>query len=313
MSEEELDAWYENVNRPYDENELEAHLKWRRVKSALEFTHAHNLELIEMVREWIAFVDGKGPKPDNKLWRLLMPGTTMDNPACLRLETIVDFFSQYGHGKAPRMPIVVIVSQSTNTLVELLDELYHTEQIDAALLHIRNFFSLIAYGGRATMKQAAFGEKLRGEMAQFIANCTANAHKLGIFLVDQIRSDPNRVLKPATAADVKTAADSAANKVVAAVEKGADKVAKVVRRKPGKKPRFPLEVQEAAQSIWERDKNNPVIKARKNHRIGHEDSFGHSKSDYIALGISDVKTLDRVLGAKSDRTGRSNKKRIGRQ
>ncbi len=73
---------------------------------------------------------------------------------------------------------------------------------------------------------------------------------------------------------MKTAADSAAEKIVNAIEKGSAKVAKAVRKKPGKKPRFTVDVQEAAQSIWERDNNNPVLKARKNHRLGYEDSFG---------------------------------------
>ena len=118
--------------------------------------------------------------------------------------------------------------------------------------------------------------------------------------------------KPASAADVKTAADSAAEKIVNAIETGSAKVAKAVRKKPGKKPRFSLEVQESAQTIWERDKKNPVIRERKNHRLGYEDSFLHSKADYIALGIPDAKTLGKVLGAKSDRKGRSNKRRIGR-
>ena len=312
LSEQELDTLYGEVNRPYSPKELTAHLADREVKSALEATHAHNLELIAQVQGWIDFFKGKGPRPENKLWRLLMPGTNEENPACLRFETITEHFAQYGHGDTPRMPIVVITSRSTVTLIELLDELNHTGHLDEALSHIKNFFALITYGGARKMSQTAFAKRIRGEMAQFIANCSANAKELGIALIERVRSGDDWPPKPASAADVKTAADSAAEKIAHAIETGSAKIAKTVRKKPGKKPRFSLEVQESAQSIWERDKKNPVIKGRKNHKVGHEDSFSHSKSDYLALGIHDVETLDRVLGAKSDRTGRSNKRRIGR-
>ena len=313
LSEQELDTLYGEVNRPYSPKELTAHLADREVKSALEATHAHNLELIAQVQGWIDFLGGKGPRPENKLWRLLMPGTNDENPACFRLETITEYFARFSHGDTPRMPIVVIASRSTVTLIELLDELNHTGHLDEALSHIKNFFSLISYGGAEKMPQSAFAKRIRGEMAQFIANCTANAKELGIALIERIRSGADWPPRPASAADVQTAADSAAQKIVQAIETGAAKVAKAVRKKPGKKPRYAPEIQEAAQSIWDRDKKNPVIRGSKNHRIGHEDSFRHSKSDYITLGINDVKTLDKVLGAKSDRTGRSNKRRIGRQ
>lgn len=313
LSEQELDTLYGEVNRPYSPKELTAHLADREVKSALEATHAHNLELIAQVQGWIDFFGGKGPRPENKLWRLLMPGTNEENPACLRLETITEHFAQYGHGDTPRMPIVVITSRSTVTLIELLDELHHTGHLDEALSHIKNFFALIAYGGVSKMPQSAFAKRIRGEMAQFIANCSANAKELGIALIERVRSGADWPPKPASAADVKTAADSAAEKIAHAIESGSAKVAKAVRRKPGKKPRFTVDVQEAAQSIWERDNRNPVLKARKNHRLGYEDSFGHSKADYIALGIADADTLGKVLGAKSDRKGRSNKRQIGRR
>lgn len=313
LSEQELNTLYGEVNRPYSPKELTAHLADREVKSALEATHAHNLELIAQVQGWIDFFNGKGPRPENKLWRLLMPGTNEENPACLRLETITEHFAQYGHGNTPRMPIVVITSRSTVTLIELLDELHHTGHLDEALSHIKNFFALIAYGGVSKMPQSAFAKRIRGEMAQFIANCSANAKELGIALIERVRSGDDWPPKPASAADVKTAADSAAEKIAHAIESGAAKVAKAVRRKPGKKPRFTVDVQEAAQSIWERDNRNPVLKARKNHRLGYEDSFRHSKADYIALGIADAATLGKVLGAKSDRKGRSNKRQIGRR
>lgn len=118
LSEQELDTLYGEVNRPYSPKELTAHLADREVKSALKATHAHNLELIAQVQGWLDFIGGKGPRPENKLWRLLMPGTNEENPACLRLETITEYFARYGHGDTPRMPIVVIASRSTVTLIE---------------------------------------------------------------------------------------------------------------------------------------------------------------------------------------------------
>ena len=159
LSEQELDTLYGEVNRPYSPKELTAHLADREVKSALEAPHAHNLELIAQVQGWIDFFKGKGPRPENKLWRLLMPGTNEENPACLRLETITEHFAQYGHGDTPRMPIVVITSRSTVTLIELLDELNHTGHLDEALSHIKNFFALITYGGAKKMSQPAFAKR----------------------------------------------------------------------------------------------------------------------------------------------------------
>ena len=207
LSEQELDTLYGEVNLPYSPKELSAHLADREVKSALEATHAHNLELIAQVQRWIDFFGGKGPRPENKIWRLLMPGANEENPACLRLETITEYFAQYGHGDTPRMPIVVIASRSTVTLIELLDELHHTGHIDEALSHIKNFFALISYGGVRKMSQSAFAKRIRNEMAQFIANCSANAKELGIALIERVRSGDDWPPKPASAADVKTAAE----------------------------------------------------------------------------------------------------------
>ena len=139
LSEQELDTLYGEVNRPYSPKELTAHLADREVKSALEATHAHNLELIAQVQGWIDFLGGKGPRPENKLWRLLMPGTNEENPACLRLETITEHFARFGHGETPRMPIVVIASRSTVTLIELLDELHHTGHLDEHCAEVSHF------------------------------------------------------------------------------------------------------------------------------------------------------------------------------
>ena len=309
LSEQELDTLYGEVNRPYSPKELTAHLADREVKSALEATHAHNLELIAQVQGWIDFFKGKGPRPENKLWRLLMPGTNEENPACLRLETITEHFAQYGHGDTPRMPIVVITSRSTVTLIELLDELHHTGHIDEALSHIKNFFALISYGGVSRMSQSAFAKRIRGEMAQFIANCSANAKELGIALIERIRSGNDWPPKPASAADVKTAAESAADRIVTAIETGTTKVAKSVRKKPGRRRKYPDELVRDVCAIWEEAQKRPKVKAAGNKRTCYEAGFDYARNRLRALGISTVAEFKSVIGANSDRKSRQNRRR----
>ena len=277
LSEQELDTLYGEVNRPYSPKELTAHLADREVKSALEATHAHNLELIAQVQGWIDFFGGKGPRPGNKIWRLLMPGTNEENPACLRLETITEHFAQYGHGDTPRMPIVVITSRSTVTLIELLDELHHTGHLDEALSHIKNFFALITYGGARKMSQSAFAKRIRGEMAQFIANCSANAKELGIALIERIRSGADWPPKPASAADVKTAAEL----IVAALAKS--------------RPEKP---QRKRQADWRKD--DPAVLKRRDDtkRVLAEIRKRHKATSVSYVKIIDAMRRDSVWGAR---------------
>ena len=277
LSEQELDTLYGEVNRPYSPKELTAHLADREVKSALEATHAHNLELIAQVQGWIDFFKGKGPRPENKLWRLLMPGTNEENPACLRLETITEHFAQYGHGDTPRMPIVVITSRSTVTLIELLDELHHTGHLDEALSHIKNFFALITYGGAKKMSQSAFAKRIRGEMAQFIANCSANAKELGIALIERIRSGDDWPPKPASAADVKTAAEL----IVAALAKSRPEI-------PSRK----------RQPDWRKD--DPAVQKRRDDtkRVLAEIRKRHKSTSVSYVKIIDAMRRDPVWGAR---------------
>lgn len=277
LSEQELDTLYGEINRPYSPKELTAHLADREVKSALEATHAHNLELVALVQGWIDFFGGKGPRPENKLWRLLMPGTNEENPACLRLETITEHFARFGHGNTPRMPIVVIASRSTVTLIELLDELHHTGHIDEALSHIKNFFALISYGGPAKMAQPAFAKRIRSEMAQFIANCSANAKELGLALIERIRSGADWPPKPASAADVKTAAEL----IVAALAKS--------------RPEKP---QRKRQTDWRKD--DPAVLKRRDDtkRVLAEIRKRHKATSNSYVKIIDTMRRDPVWGAR---------------
>ena len=277
LSEQELDTLYGEVNRPYSPKELKAQLADREVKSALEATHAHNLELIAQVQCWIDFFGGNGPRPEKKLWRLLMPGTNEENPACLRLETITEYFARFDHGESPRMPIVVIASRSTVTLIELLDELHHTVHIDEALSHIRNFFALISYGGVRKMSQPAFAKRIRGEMAQFIANCTANAKELGIALIERIRSDADWPPKPVSAADVKTAAEL----IVAALAKS--------------RPEKP---QRKRQKDWRED--DPAVLKRRDDtkRVLAEIRNRHKATSVSYVKVIDTMRRDPVWGAR---------------
>ena len=313
LSEQELDTLYGEVNLPYSPKELSAHLADREVKSALEATHAHNLELIAQVQGWIDFFKGKGPRPENKLWRLLMPGTNEENPACLRLETITEHFAQYGHGDTPRMPIVVITSRSTVTLIELLDELHHTGHIDEALSHIKNFFALITYGGARKMSQSAFAKRIRGEMAQFIANCSANAKELGIALIERVRSGADWPPKPASAADVKTAADSAAEKIVNAIETGAAKVAHAVRKPRGRRPKVKVDVQEAVWNIHDREKKNVEVKRMGHGRAIRENEYLHAKNELKTYGIMSAEAYIDLLNKRTKRHSRATVSRLGRK
>ena len=313
LSEQELDTLYGEVNRPYSPQELTAHLVNREVKSALEATHAHNLELIAKVQGWIDFLGGKGPRPENKIWRLLMPGTNEENPACLRLEAITEHFAQYGHGDTPRMPIVVIASRSTVTLLELLDELHHTGHIDEALSHIKNFFALVSYGGARKMPQSAFAKRIRGEMAQFIANCTANAKELGIALIERVRSGADWPPKPASAADVKAATDSAAEKIVNAIETGAAKVAHAVKKPRGRKPKVKVDVQEAVWNIHDREKKNAEVKRMGHGRAIRENEYLHAKNELKTYGIMSAEAYIDLLNKRTKRHSRATVSRLGRR
>ena len=206
-----------------------------------------------------------------------MPGTNEENPACLRLETITEHFARYGHGDTPRMPIVVITSRSTVTLIELLDELHHTGHIDEALSHIKNFFALISYDGVAKMSQSAFTKRIRGEMAQFIANCSANAKELGIALIERIRSGADWPPKPASAADVKTAAEL----IVAALAKS-----------PPEKPR------RKRQTDWRKD--DPAVLKRRDDtkRVLAEIRKRHKATSVSFVKIIDTMRRDPVWGAR---------------
>ena len=277
LSEQELDTLYGEVNRPYSPKELTAHLADREVKSALEATHAHNLELIALVQGWIDFFAGKGPRPENKIWRLLMPGANNENPACLRLETITEHFARFGHGETPRLPIVVIASRSTVTLIELLDELHHTGHLDEALSHIKNFFTLISYGGARKMSQSAFAKRIRGEMEQFITNCSANAKELGLALIERVRSGSDWPPKPASAADVKSAAEL----VVAALEKSC--LAKLPRK---------------CQPDWRKDDPAALKRRDDTKRVLAEIRKRHKTTSVSYPKIIDSMRHDPVWGAR---------------
>lgn len=182
LSEEELNELYKEINLPYTQKEFALHSKLRTIKSWLEITHAHNYDLITLLVAWENYLGGIGPKPPRKLWVMLRPGNNNDNAACARLHDIVDYFSQFEHGNLPRLPIVVYASRSSATLINMLDDFFYSRHITEIYHHIKEFFCLIAYEGKAKMTKAEFGAAMRREIDAFISECAQYAVELGEYI-----------------------------------------------------------------------------------------------------------------------------------
>ena len=179
MNDDELDALFEEICKPYSKKEFDLHSESRLIKSWFEITHAHNYDLIDLLGSWTKYLDGNGPRPERKLWVMLRPGNNNDNAACARLHDIVGYYSQFDHGKAPRLPIVVFASRSSATLIDRLDDFFYSRHITEAYHHIKEFFSLISYSGKPKMSREEFAASLRSEIDAFIGECAQYAVELG--------------------------------------------------------------------------------------------------------------------------------------
>lgn len=182
MTPDELDALFDELCKPYSKEEYARHSEGRLIKSWFEITHAHNYDLIRLLDAWISYLDGDGPKPERKLWVMLRPGNNNDNAACARLHDITDYFSQYDHGKVPRLPIVVFTSRSSITLIDRLDDFFYSRHITEANHHLKEFFALIAYQGEPKMSRGEFAAAMRGEIDAFIGECAQYAVEIGEYI-----------------------------------------------------------------------------------------------------------------------------------
>lgn len=182
MNPEDLEALYEEISKPYSAKEFERHNESRLIKSWFEITHAHNYDLIALLTAWTGYLNGKNPRPERKLWVMLRPGSNNDNAACARLHDIVAYFSQYEHGKVPRLPIIVYTSRSSATLIDRLDDFFYSKHITEANHHLKEFFSLISYQGEPKLSRGEFAAEMRGEIDAFIGECAQYAVELGEFI-----------------------------------------------------------------------------------------------------------------------------------
>lgn len=195
LSKDELDDFYKVAFTPYTEEEFAEYSKDRLIKSYLEITHAHNFELISLVRQWRDYFEGRGEKPTRKLWVLLRPGKNNDNAACSRLVEIANSFSAFEHGSTPYIPIIPLCIRSSISLVNFLDDFYFSPHILEANHHIKEFFTLIAYQGEPQMTKEAFAQQLHAEINAFIHECSCYADALGEYMFARVKE----MEKPASA------------------------------------------------------------------------------------------------------------------
>ena len=184
LSDEEIDALYAQMERPYSQEEVARFVRTpeSRARRLLEETHYHNYNLIDLAGAWREYLAGTAPRPRDELARLLVPGRNAENAARDRLDALVDYFSAYPHGGVPRFPIFTFAMRSSFTLVAHLGDIHPTRHLDAARDSLRSFARLVAYCGEPTLRRDAFGESLRDAATSFLDACARNASELDIWL-----------------------------------------------------------------------------------------------------------------------------------
>lgn len=107
-----------------------------------------------------------------------------------------------------------------------------------------------------------------------------------------------------TSAIIAQSSDRAADKVVAAIEKGTAKIARATRKK-GRKPKTKIDVQEAVWNIHEREKHNEEVKAMGHGRATRENEFLHAKRELKTYGIVTEKAYIDLLNTRTKRHSRA--------
>ncbi len=143
---------------------------------------------------------------------MLRPGKNNDNAACARLHDIADYFAQFDHGHTPLLPILVYCSRSSLTLVNFLDDFFASPHLTEANHHIKEFFTLVSYQGKAQMSREEFRKALFDEINAFISECSEYAKDLTGYMSTRMKEKLEGT-KPATPEDVKKIVTRAKNEL----------------------------------------------------------------------------------------------------
>ncbi len=314
MTPDELRELMGELNRRYTEEEYALHSRNRPVKTLWEFTHAHNHELIELVKDWEDHLYRGGPKPQLTLSQALRPAHDSVNSACDRLKAITDHYARLGHGGGEVVPIAIYASRSTAELIARLEGLRESAHLAAAAEHSRAWFNLIVYMGDPLMDQKSFAERLNAHKDAFIAACSEHAKELSHFLAVE-RTE----LKKRQALNVGLEGGGELSHMVANTESLGKKMLKVVNRidargaRRGKREEI-NRIQDQCVAFWEDHKNDFAVRRRAKGRVSHKDVFEvHARTIEEKIGVKTAEMFGKYINNSSNRQSAKRKRSLDKR
>ena len=214
-----------------------------------------------------------------------------------------------GEGNAPVAGSVNGLVKVLATYIQLRLEIHATDSIIRADRAGRSIADMLTSHDITCGDADRFAAYVNTTFATLIGALEDHYDKTALILSSRIENcRPDKPpARPAT--DVESAVETAANKVVAAIDEGAEKVAMAVHRKPGKKRKYPDELVRDVCEIWDEAQKRPKVRESGNKRTSYEAGFNYARNRLRALGVSTVAEFKSIIGANSDRKSRKNCRR----
>lgn len=269
---------------PYTPEELRERLADRKFKNTLAYMTAHNLLLIEQAQLWRDFkFREREICPTYDLAIHLSPGKDVSvNNACNLFNTLRLLLRRYGEGGVPKIDDVVDAERTAVTLVEILKEIRVTAHLHEANLKLLRIFSLMRGEARGTRDPEDYNREVDALCDGFVADCKAYSAELDVYLgeLKEARREEKyaerrraeeiaKAAAPATAEDVRNAAEKVVAHTAAAVNKAQSGILKDTR-----------ELKEICDPAREARRSNARRK-RKNRPSGVKEEFIKAALDEI--------------------------------
>ena len=214
-----------------------------------------------------------------------------------------------GEGNAPIAGSVNGLVKVLATYIQLRLEIHATDSIIRADRAGRAIANMLTSHDITCGDSEKFATYVNTTFATLISSLEDHYDKTALILSSRIENCRPDKTSARSSADVKSAVETATDKVVAAIDKGASRVATAVHRKPGRKSKYSSELIRDVCALWDEAQKRPKVKESGNKRTSYDAGFNYARNRLRTLGINTVAEFKSVIGANSDRKSRKNCRR----
>ena len=218
-----------------------------------------------------------------------------------------------GEGNAPVAGSVNGLVKVLATYIQLRLEIHATDSIIRADRAGRSIADMLTSHDVTCGDGDKFAAYVNATFATLISALEDHYDKTALILSSRIENCRPDKAPARPAANVESVVETAADKVVAAIDEGAEKVARAVRKPRGRKPKVNVDVQEAVWNIHDREKRNAEVKRMGHGRAIRENEYLHAKNELKTYGIMSAEAYIDLLNKRTKRHSRATARRLGRK